>query len=86
MEAKFKGTKGNWFLNLREGFIETIDDDIICSLQNCTNSYEEEANGRLIAAAPNLLEALTDLVKYCEENETFAELELAKNAINKALS
>ena len=31
-----------------------------------------------------LLEALEDLVKYCEENDTYAELDLAYDAINKA--
>ena len=44
-----------------------------------------EANLKLIISAPELLEALQDLVKYCEENDNNAELELAYNALNKAL-
>ena len=44
---------GNWHLD--EG-------SIICQM---TDSEEQEANARLIAAAPELLAALQDLVKRC---------------------
>lgn len=42
------------------------------------------ANAVLIASSPVLLEALADLVRYCEENKVGAELEFAKHAIQKA--
>lgn len=47
-------------------------------------TYRDE-NAKLIAASPDLLEALKDLVRYCEENNVGAELELSHSAIEKAL-
>jgi len=52
--------------------------------------HEDEANARLIAAAPEMLEALTQLSKWCDDNLNGcpAELgriqDLAEAAIQKA--
>ena len=62
-------TKENWLLRIQQNGELLIE--------------EQEANAKLIAAAPYLLEALIDLTKFCKENNIGAELELAENAINK---
>jgi len=56
----------------------------ICNI--VTRDYETaEANAKLIAAAPVLLEALKYLVRYCTDNDTGAELSSAMDAINQAI-
>lgn len=44
-----------------------------------------DKNAQLISASPNMLEALMDLVRFCDENNVGAELDLAKYAIKKAI-
>lgn len=46
---------------------------------------EAVANANLLCASKDLLYALQDLTRFCEENNVGAELELANNAIAKAL-
>lgn len=57
----------------------------------CPSLDEAEANARLIAAAPDLLEALKRTLEYAEDHqaaqpndETFADLALIRAAIAKA--
>jgi len=89
---EFKGTK-KWVLGRKKGSYQYISgerwDDFAKVVVKIKGAYYDstigEANAKLIVAAPELLEALKDLVKYCEENDNNAELELAYNALNKAL-
>jgi hypothetical protein len=54
-------------------------------ISTCNFSEEDNANAKLIAATPDLLEALQDLLRYCEDNDVLANTDLAKSAISKAL-
>ena len=90
---EFKGTKGNWLSVQRNRVIYITNKDmvLVCELDfTPTDGFFQpipEAvlfNSKLITSAPDILFALKDLVKYCEENNVGAELELAKDAINKA--
>lgn len=87
---EFKGTPGPWTgkdvgvcrqdrAGLQLGFIMTHDENRVAE---CT------ANAHLIAAAPDLLEALQELVFLYEHDEGCRELteyKRAKAAISKAL-
>ena len=99
---EFKGTKGEWIsrhngsymeVNRKEDFEDGKRLSISVMVFNVKDgecifdgTYEAEANAHLIAAAPELLNALQDLVRFCEDNNVGAELEYAKDAINKALN
>ena len=82
---KFKGTSGKWMVS---GGSEIVSMPLQVKISSKISglSYEERgANLTAISAVPELIEALQDLVKYCEENDNNAELELAYNALNKAI-
>jgi hypothetical protein len=66
------------FNNGEEGSENTFKNDPL--------EKEGKANAKLTSAAPELLKALQDLVRYCKENKLGAELELSEQAINKALN
>ncbi len=93
---EFKGTKGEWEA---VGDAVFVGDNIIASVFD--GKSEEhipmdnemmEANAQLIAAAPELLEALEEFVRlgnkrleYGHFRETSAAVEKGQKAINKAL-
>ena len=64
MELEFKGTKGEW--HIKEKCASILDDNgksVLCWNGVATSTFEEDevvlkANSKLIASAPDLLEAL----------------------------
>ncbi|WP_301902271.1 hypothetical protein [Alistipes ihumii] len=102
METEFKGTPGAWFATYDHGYstwiIDVIDDKeqlVACAIPD--SKIESEANARLIAAAPEMLEALQNLVflHSCEQEgidsamptrgQWMDAISKAEKAINKAL-
>ena len=96
MREEFKGSRGPWAAHGDEESMATSVvmsefGAILCIVGTYMTSMEEDyANANLIAAAPELLEALQELVhadthgiKNCSAQVN--ALEKAKSAINKAL-
>jgi len=82
---KFKGTRGPWFVS-NEGVLLVRDESglsIVAKYIGYPDDDEEVANANLIAAAPDLLEALQDLSSRAE---IYVNTSKAKEAIAKALS
>ena len=88
MKTEFKGTKGEWYVDKNAMTVTTkglVDGDIVCDApEGFIESMENwKANAKLIAAAPDLLEALEETdkdlcvlfgqVKYLEQNNPIAE-------------
>lgn len=91
---EFKGSAGPWSAHDDEESMATsvvMNDfgDILCVVGTFMTSTEEDyANANLIAAAPDLLEALQELAFLYEHDEGCRELteyKRAKAAISKAL-
>lgn len=77
--TQFKGTPGSWFVGGNEGNKLSVNaDSYFVALVDEGDS--QEANARLIAAAPELLEALQDLqARTCiYVNTSKAEAAIAK--------
>lgn len=87
----FKGTNQTWHLNGLNG-IQSASGTIVAIATNDGILSKEtvKANAKLIAAAPELLEALQSIVGiFDEENLTNGDVEKirkAESAINKALN
>ena len=80
--TNFKGTKGKWqFVRYEKTFaIETFGITNWTILQTITNQPQDEANAKLIACAPEMLEMLELLTSvYSADN-----IEKAKHLIKKA--
>lgn len=96
---EFKGTPGPWRVSEKRGDLIDIRHNsngigaISINLAHVVARQswlkEAEANARLIAAAPELLEALQCIAEACAwdtyGNPGYENLEAAKAAINKAL-
>ena len=88
--AGFKGTKGKWEAkNLFNNWIITDNKD------NVLNIRDNEANAKLMAAAPELLEALEEIIEMnrqtaldqygdAEKAESWSCVTIARKAIKKA--
>tara|TARA_R110002153_G_scaffold155585_1_gene307654 strand:+ start:632 stop:916 length:285 start_codon:yes stop_codon:yes gene_type:complete len=93
MKTEFKGTKGDWYVDKNAMTVTTkelVDGDIVCDApEGFIESMENwKANAKLIAAAPDLLEALKKSVismKLADEVEFADEIYQAEEVINKAL-
>jgi len=83
--SKFKGTKGPW--ENVGGWVDSAgkDSKIICAIGSVSMQSEEiqDANANLIAAAPDLLEALIAVVRVADRATD--EFDMARTAIAKAL-
>jgi hypothetical protein len=84
-----KHTPGPW--DIIDQYIIAGDESVICQWE----SYSDEADARLIAAAPDLLAALHEISRCCDERASFdgdpamkrwckATSEVARAAIAKA--
>ncbi|ELY4027177.1 hypothetical protein QMS95_04390 [Cronobacter sakazakii] len=97
---KFKGTPGPWSAHDDEESMATsvvMNDfgDILCVVGTYMTSAEEDyANANLIAAAPDLLEALQEMTAIVKKNSypqpdkpgsNYARAEWAESIISKAL-
>lgn len=79
METKFKGTQGKWVISpSSENYIADISDNFAIA-KAFNNSFiqkgECEANTKLIANAPELLEQLIYLEDYVNRSLTLSGLE-----------
>jgi len=86
--SKFKGTQGKW--EVFDQGIKTVADirsDMICRIptewdDDSLNNWQ--ANAKLIAAAPELLEFAMEMVKRYPNSEWITDQ--ANKAINKAIN
>lgn len=93
---EFKGTRGPWFVS-NEGNLLIRDESglsIVAKYVVYINDEEEVANAKLISAAPELLEALQEMVSIVKKNtypqpdkpnSNYARAEFAESVISKAL-
>ena len=84
---EFKGTKGEWKITgtgENRIMINGSSIDVWWNLSSCDVSEDEgKANAKLIAAAPDLLEALQGLLLNGHNDK---QIEISQKAINKALN
>lgn len=83
----FKGTPAPWYFS-NEGVLRVRaedDDEVVCSYAGYEYCEREYANANLIAAAPDLLEALQDVLHAYDKHGEHSEWDFARAAISKAL-
>jgi hypothetical protein len=100
MKTEFKGTKGKWKVSRNNHFLEVkaVNSNklgiavhlhqMTPTIETISLSEENEANAKLIAAAPELLEALQDLMSQYESKGHLLDydIDIARQSINKALN
>ena len=81
-----KHTPGPWMPHHDKGrlYVETHRDDVICMVAKGLGTQEDQANANLIAAAPELLEALQVMLDAAQHDIT-TECDIARAAIAKAI-
>ncbi|EKS6455937.1 hypothetical protein M8U16_15915 [Enterobacter hormaechei] len=82
-----KHTPAPWYFS-NEGVLRVRakdDDEVVCSYAGYENCEREYANAKLIAAAPDLLEALQDALHAYDKHGEHPEWDFARAAISKAL-
>ncbi len=87
--SEFKGTQGPWVSDGFDIFSEDMDSHI-CIVSSWLDEETEDSNANLIAAAPELLEALQICAGYLGELDHssaiyIAMMDKANEAIDKAL-
>jgi len=85
--SEFKGTKGNWIINETGYQILNENKDPLCDVWNFNKPTEEyNANAKLIACAPELLEMLKNLLSmYINTDKPSIRITLeAQELIKKA--
>ncbi|MFY7733757.1 MAG: hypothetical protein ACOVSR_09765 [Bacteroidia bacterium] len=89
MKLEFKGTKGKWSTG-KELLTSIVDEKGVAVLSSKNSDEVVIANKFLIASAPDLLEALQNMVKLFEVRSdlTFEQrmsIDISTKAIEKAL-
>jgi len=80
--SEMKHTPGPW--HPAHDQVVTDNDSLICSLSGLRGPGYTQANARLIAAAPELLEALRGLLNALPSATTHPAISAARAAIAKA--
>ena len=83
---EFEGTPGPWHVS-NEGKLVIRDDEWLVPVATAgyNTNAEELATANLIAAAPDLLEALQDALHSYDKHGEHSEWDFARAAISKAL-
>lgn len=88
-DLEFKGTKGKWVERYSNGTTQIKKDKrLICEVYHnfeINNDDESEYNAKLIASAPDLLEALQEVRKHMNAYIPEKVFDLVDKAIEKAL-
>jgi hypothetical protein len=80
-----KHTPGPWKAIRALIVMDVAERPVIAQMCDPAGSYHEmQANARLIAAAPDMLEALTKIIAATEDGDEMGAVEMALAAIAKA--